>query len=201
VHAAPRTALTGPVRLAGPVALGAVRPSVGAARGRAERTSLVADLLVTIDDLAACIAAPDHPARVGGRVSFAAIADRAVVTEGDVRLYEPDPETGMKRTRYRLAFRGADGALYRLEATQLVRPGRATARERRTAYARLLREAGDACAAPAVVAAGVLVLRLRDLAALLWALRVDGASWGAGLGRLVRFVRHELATPVPALAT
>lgn len=209
-------------RMVGPMARGVDNPRVGAERGRAEGTWFAGDFAVTIDDLAACIDAPDHPARLGGRVSFGDLAHEAVVTEGSLHLYVEDRETGMKQLRYRLGFRGRDGAGYRLDATKFIRPGRATIREQVTAYARLFRTpdvspksqlVGAAGIAPGreeetaaasveqVVAAGVLVFRMRDLPAFLWSMRVMGDSRMAGLRLFLGFVRRELRTPVPVLAT
>jgi hypothetical protein len=175
---------------------GVDNPRVGAERGRGAGTHLVGNFVVTIDDLAACVAAPDHPARLSGSVSFADLAADAPVTAGALHLYVGDAETGMKQLRYRLTFPGRDGMVYRLEATKFIRPGRATVKEQVTAYARLF--AGDRSA---VVAAGILVFRLRDLPAFLWSMRAEGATRNVGVRRFLAFARRELSTPVPVLAT
>jgi len=189
-------------RMVGPMARGITSPRIGAERGRADGTRLGVDLVVTIDDLERCMAAPDHPARLDGTISFAELAARTPISGGTMQLYVPDSETGMKQIRYRLAFSGVDGATYRLEATKFIRPGRATVREQVTAYARLL--AADAVAdgeEPHVVAAGVLVFRIRDLPALLWSMRTEGVPRVAGLLRFLAFARRELVTRVPARAS
>jgi hypothetical protein len=183
-------------RMAGPMARGLDNPHVGAEHGRGAGTRLVADFVATIDDLAACITAPDHPARLTGSVSFADLAADAPVTEGTLNLYAADVETRTKQLRYRLTFPGLDGAVYRLEATKLIRPGHATIKEQTTAYARLF-----AVDRSAVVAAGILVFKLRDLPAFLWSMRVEGGTWTAGVRRFLAFARRELATPVPAQVT
>lgn len=185
-------------RMRGPMARGVVSPRVGAERGRVEGTQLVCDFVVTIDDLAACCAAPDHPARLGGTVSFEAVAMRAAISEGSLQLYVPDPETGFKQIRYRAAFQGRDGRPYRLEATKFIRPGRATVREQVTAYTRVLGAAEDG---EGVIAAGVLVFRLRDLLAFVGSMRADGLSRLAGIQRFLAFARRELATPVTVRPT
>lgn len=183
-------------RVRGPVARGVVSPRIGAERGRVEGTQLVCDFVVTIEDLAACFAAPDHPARLGGTVSFEPVAERAAISDGSLQLYVPDPETGMKHIRYRAAFQGRDGRSYRLEATKFIRPGRATVREQVTAYTRVLDTAEDA---GGVIAAGVLVFRLRDLLAFVVSMRVDGLSRLTGIQRFLAFARRELATPVTVM--
>lgn len=197
------------------MARGAANPRVGAERGRAEGTRLVGDFIVTIDDLAACIAAPDHPARLGGAVSFGGLGEDLPISEGRLELYAADPETGTKQMRYRVSFAGRDGARYRLEATKFIRPRRATVKEQVTAYARLyavsaagvagdsaaplpLAAAGEAPGGAQLIAAGVLVFRLRDLPAFLWSMRVEGGSRALGLRRFLAFSRRELFTPVAA---
>ncbi len=181
------------------MARGTENPLVGAERGRVEATHFVGDFVVTIDDLAACIATPDHPARLGGTVSFPGLADATPVSDGSLELYAADPETGTKQMRYRVGFTGSDGALYRLEAIKSIRPRRATIKEQVTAYSRLY--ACTAAGTPTVVAAGVIVFRLRDLPGFLWSMRVEGGSRALGLRRFLAFSRRELLTPVAARAT
>jgi hypothetical protein len=197
-------------RMVGPMARGLDNPRVGAERGRAENTWMTADLVATIDDLGACIAGPAHVAALGGRVAFEPVATDAEVQDGTLELYAADPETGMKQIRYRFAFAGSDGRRYRVEATKFIRPGRATIREQVTAYARLFAEppAGEGSAATpdsaqmrGVVAAGILVFRVRDLPSFLWSMRVEGAPRLTGLRHFLAFSRRELTTPVPALAS
>jgi len=178
------------------MARGVDNPRVGAEHGRAAGTRLVGDFVVTIDDLAACVAAPSHPARLTGSVSFADLAADTPVTEGVLHLYVADVESGTKQIRYSLIFPGLDGGVYRLEATKFIRPGRATIKEQATAYARLF-----AVDRNAVVAAGILAFRLWDLPAFLWSMRVEGGTRRAGVRRFLAFVRRELSTPVPALVT
>lgn len=182
-------------RMSGPFALGLDNPKIGAERGRAAGTVFVGDFTVTIDDLAACVAAPNHPARLGGTVSFDDLASAAPITDGSLQLYAAERETGMKRMEYRAEFRGRDGAVYRLVAKKFIRPGRATIREQVTAYGRLTKLAEDGH--ETVVAAGVLVFRLRDLPAFLWSMRAEGASRILGLRQFLGFARRELQTPVP----
>jgi hypothetical protein len=183
-------------RMSGPFALGLDNPTIGAERGRAAGTTFVGDFTVTIDDLAACVAAPNHPARLGGTVSFDDLASGAPITDGALHLYAADPETGMKRMDYRADFRGRDGAAYRLVARKFIRPGRATIREQVTAYGRITKLEPDG-QEPTVVAAGVLVFRVRDLPGFLWSMRAEGASRILGLRRFLGFARRELQTPVP----
>jgi len=178
------------------MARGVVSPRVGAERGTVERTWLAGKFAVVIDDLAACIAASDHPARLTGTVSFGPLTERATISDGSLHLYVPDSETGTKQIRYRATFPGGGGKRYRLEATKFIRPGRATVREQVTAYARILSADGTTAEEPTVVAAGVLVFRLRDLPAFLWSMRVAGASRLAGIRHFVTFARRELTTPI-----
>jgi hypothetical protein len=181
-------------RLVGPVALGADTPRLGAARGGAAilRAALELAIPASTDDV--------RTAGLAGTVSWGDVADHAPI-EGEVELFVPDPETGMKQIRYRAAFRARDGGRRRLEATTFVRPGRATWREQRRAYARVLAPAspdadGLAPGEPTVVvAAGILTLRLRDVPRLVW------SAYAGGGARVFRYLRRELATPVPMLAS
>jgi len=224
VHAGRTIAFSFRERMVGPMARGEDNPHLGAARGGAQGTQLVGNFVITIDDLAACIAAPDHPARLSGTVSFVDLADETPITVGAINLYAADRETGLKQMRYRLGFRGMDGADYLLAATKFIRPRRATVKEQVTAYARLF-VAGEQipeaplasparCTVPTgapigpedgeagrVVAAGILVFRLRDLPAFILSMRTEGASRAAGLLKFLAFSRRELTTPVPVLAT
>jgi hypothetical protein len=183
-------------RLTGPVGCGTASPHEGAVRGRGDGSRLVLDLVVTIDDLVACVTAPDRPVRVAGRARGAVVGAAAV--EGAVRLSVADPEVGMKRSEYRLELRAADGRAYVLEATRFVRPRRATWHALATVYARLT--AADEAPGRAL-AAGVLAARLWDVPALLWSVRVTGGSYVAGLTRLLASARRELRTPVAPQAT
>jgi hypothetical protein len=133
---------------------------------------------------------------VAGRASGAVVG--AATVEGTVRLSVADPEVGMKRSEYRLALRAADGRAYVLEATRFIRPRRATWHALATVYARV-----TAAEAPSgrVLAAGVLAVRLRDVPAMLWSLRVAGDSWVGGVTRLLASARRELWTPVAPQAT
>jgi hypothetical protein len=162
-------------------------------RARREGARAVLDLALAIDDLGACEAAPEHPARLSGTVSVDGLAVAAALVDGDARLYVADPEVGMKRIEYRGRFCGGDGTRYR----PFVRPRRAIVRSHRTGYARVCADDGSG----RVVAAGVVVRRPWSLAATLASLRVEGTSSWRGLRHVLAFVRRETRTSVPAVAT
>ena len=191
-------------RLAGPFAAGFDPPRLGAERGRIAGTRLVADLVVTIDDFAAFVRTPEHRARLGGTIAFLPLTAGAALTDATVELAVADSEVGMKRVCYDGRFRGDDGTPYRWSATKFIRPGRATLRERATAYARLttVPSTDDGAGAPAcVVASGVIVADLASMLASIASVRAAGLSWREAVSRLRAFWRDELSTPAPILAT
>lgn len=189
MHAAGIGELSFRERFAGPMALGAPTPRLGAVRGRRDGDRMLAVLDVCVDDVAHCVDAADHRVRVQGYVSVAGVARRAPAV-GDARLFVPDPEVGMKRHEYRLAFTDDRGRRVRLEATAFVRPGRSPRAEAGTLYVRVL--ADDAAAT--VLGAGV-VRRCgwgRD--------RLIAGGTRALRGAWRRFVRGQGRTAVPAPA-
>jgi len=179
-------------RMAGPLAAGTDDPVLGAARGRAARTQFVADLRVTIDDLAACIRDPQHPTRLQGTATFPGLASARPLHDGQLLLYVADPVNGTKLMRYRFGFRGDDGAEYFLDGSKVLHTPAAPTREQTTLYARV--HAGDQHGP--VWGSGVLVFRLRDVPAFVWSMRAVGVSRFEGLRRFLGFARRELAQPV-----
>lgn len=181
-------------RMAGPFAPACADPAPGAERGRAAGTQFVAELRVCIDDLAACIRDPQHPARLEGTASFPGLARAQPLQRGALLLYVPDPASGAKLMRYRFAFRADDGAEYYFDGTKILHTPGASRREQSTLYSRVHAGGLDG----PVWGAGVLVFRLRDLPAFLLSMRAVGASRLAGLRTFLGFARRELATPVAA---
>src|SRR5712692_9585997 len=92
-------------RMSGPLAAGTDDPRTGGERGRTARTIFVADLTVSIDDLAACVRDPQHAARLQGTATFPGLATAQPLHDGQLLLYVPDPSSGAKLMRYRFGFR------------------------------------------------------------------------------------------------
>lgn len=178
--------------MSGPVAAGTDDPAAGAARGRTGHTGFVADLQVSIDDLAACIRDPQHTARLDGAVTFPGLATTQPIRDGQLLLYVPEPASRAKLMHYRFGFRGDAGGEYFLDGTKVLHTPGASVREQVTLYARIHAGGPDG----PVWGAGVLVFHLRDLPAFLLSMRAVGASRLHGLRTFLGFARRELATPV-----
>jgi hypothetical protein len=179
-------------RMAGPLAAGTDDPASGAQRGRSARTLFVADLHVSISDLAACVRDPQHAARLDGTATFPGLATAQPLHDGQLLLYVSDPGTRSKLMRYRFSFRSDAGAPYFLDGTKILHTPGASPREQVTLYTRVHAGGSDG----PVWGAGVLVFRLRDLPAFLFSMRASGASRLRGLRAFLGFAWHELATPV-----
>jgi hypothetical protein len=179
--------------MSGPVAAGTDDPAAGAARGRAEHTTFVADLAVSIDDLAACIHDPQHTAHLDGTATFPGVATAQPIRDGQLLLYLPDPASRAKLMRYRFTFRGDAGGEYFLDGDKVLHTPGASVREQVTLYTRIHAGGPDG----SVWGAGILVFRLRDLPVFLLSMRAVGASRLHGLRTFIGFARHELATPTP----
>jgi hypothetical protein len=181
-------------RMSGPLAAGIDDPTAGAARGRAAGARFVADLRVSIDDLAACIRDPQHVARLDGTATFPELATAQTIHDGRLYLYVPDTAGRTKLMRYQFGFQSDAGAEYFLDGTKVLHTPGASAREQVTLYTRVHTGGPDG----PVWGAGVLVFRLRDLPAFLFSMRAVGASRFQGLRTFLGFARRELATPVVA---
>ena len=179
-------------RMSGPLAAGIDEPLTGAVRGRANQTVFVADLRVSIADLAACIRDPEHAARLDGTATFPGLATAQPIRDGRLLLYVPDPASGAKLMRYRFGFRSDAGADYFLDGAKVLHTPGASTREQVTLYTRIHAGGPDG----PLWGAGILVFRLRDLPAFLFSMRAVGASRLHGLRAFLGFARHELATPV-----
>jgi len=181
-------------RMAGPLSGGVDDPRGGAQRGRAAGTTFVADLHVSIADLAACMRDPQHAARLTGTATFPGLATAQPLHDGQLLLYVPDPASGAKLMRYRFGFRSDAGAEYFLDGRKVLHTPGASPREQVTLYTQVREGGPDG----PVWGAGVLVFRLRDLPPFLLSMRAIGASRLHGLRTFLGFARRELATPVVA---
>ncbi len=181
-------------RMAGPLGAGSDDPLLGARRGRQTGALAVADLRVSIADLAGCVRDPQHRARLEGTFTCPGLATAQPLRDGELLLYVADGGDGCKRMHYRFGFRGDDGREYFLAGTKVLHTPGASVREQSTLYTRIHTGGADG----PVWGAGVLVFRLRDLPAFLWSMRAVGASRLRGLRLFLGFARRERATPVPA---
>jgi cholesterol oxidase len=85
--------------------------------GRAEGSTLEAELTITVDDLEKLLNDPAIPSDLQGSVLAPTLSPHALtVTEGEFRLFEPDPEwVETWKMRYRMQLIAKDGNRYRLE--------------------------------------------------------------------------------------
>ena len=181
-------------RMIGPLSADTDDPRTGAERGRAAGTIFVADLRVSIDDLAACVRDPQHRAHLGGTATFPGLATAQPLLDGQLMMYVPEPTSGAKLMRYLFSFHSDDGRAYFLDGTKVIHTPGAPAREQVTLYTRVHSGGPDG----PVWGAGVLVFRVRDLPAFLLSMRADGASRLQGLWAFLGFARQELTTPAVA---
>ena len=179
-------------RMAGPLSAGVDDPRQGAQRGRSAGTAFIADLHVSIADLAACVRDPQHAARLTGTATFPGLATAQPLHDGQLLLYVPDAAGRAKLMRYRFGFRSDAGAEYFLDGTKVLHTPGASPREQVTLYTQIHAGTPDG----PVWGAGVLVFRLRDLGPFLLSMRATGASRLHGLRTFLGFAWHELATPV-----
>jgi hypothetical protein len=179
-------------RMAGPLSAGVDDPRVGARCGRSAGTTFIADLRVSIPDLAACVRDPQHASLLTGTATFPGLATAQPLHNGRLLLYVPDPAGGAKLMRYRFGFHSDAGAEYFLDGSKILHTPGASPREQVTLYTRVHEGGPDG----PVWGAGVLVFRLRDLGPFLLSMRASGASRLHGLRTFLGFAWHELATPV-----
>ena len=179
-------------RMAGPLSGGVEDPQLGAQRGRGAGTTFVADLRVSIPDLAACVRDPQHMARLTGTATFPGLATAQPLHDGQLRLYVADPSGRAKLMHYRFGFRSDAGAEYVLDGSKVLHTPRASVREQITLYSQVHEGHADG----PVWGAGVLVFRLRDLGPFLLSMRATGASRLHGLRTFLGFAWRDLATPV-----
>jgi hypothetical protein len=183
-------------RLSGPMAAGTDDPMVGAARGQAGGTVFVADLRVSIEDLAGCVRDPQHAAQLGGTATFPGLAT-AQPLGGQLLLYVPDPGNSAKLMRYRFRFRSDTGADCFFDGTKVLHTPRASTREQVTLYSRVYTGTGSAERSHGSPwGAGILVFRLRDVPTFLLSMRATGTSRLHGLRTFLGFARRELTTAV-----
>ena len=181
-------------RMAGPLSAGVEDARTGAQRGRSAGTRFVADLCVSIADLAACVRDPQHAARLTGKASFPGLATAQPIHDGQLLLYVPDQAGKAKLMRYRFGFRSDAGAEYFLDGSKILHTPGASPREQVTLYTQIHAGGPDG----PVWGAGVLVFRFRDLGPFLLSMRAIGASRLQGLRTFLGFAWHELGTPVTA---
>ena len=139
-------------RMAGPLSAGVDDPRQGAQRGRSAGTAFIADLHVSIADLAACVRDPQHAARLTGTATFPGLATAQPLHDGQLLLYVPDAAGRAKLMRYRFGFRSDAGAEYFLDGTKVLHTPGASPREQVTLYTQIGSDGANGASVAAFVA-------------------------------------------------
>jgi cholesterol oxidase len=180
------------------IALDVADPAIGVAEGRQLRQQLRFRLTITIDDMAAFTADPQHEARAEGHVECDVLGGRLPVMAGWFNLFSPDTDPKRRWMRYRLHLCDPGGNQLTLVGVKDIHHDRGFDlwRDTSTLYTRILTghttPAGEDTGQP--IAAGVLVIRPSALVKQLTTFRVaapPGASRARALtafGRL--FLRN-----------
>ena len=160
--------------MSGGFALGESDPQSGKDRGQLDGSELAMHATVSIENLDAFIADPNHLGGLTGRVDFTPFGSGIPAPSGVFNLFSPTSDPGLKLMVYELAFEHA-GKGYYLAGHKEVRDAAPTElwRATTTLYTRL--HEGPDKEAP-VVAAGVLSLGVKQLMALVSTMRVTNAK-------------------------
>lgn len=194
--AASTSSLSFDEEMAGSVVLGATDPRTTEPTNEAERLSF--RLTISVDDVAAFLARPDHLARADGWVEADCLGGRLPVERGWFNLFEPGDTERSRVMRYHLWFTDGDGEARTLCGWKDVHDGPATQvwHDTTTLYTRLLRghvpPDADLDGDGEVDAAGTLHIGPTDLAAMLSSVRAEGPEPVAALAGFGKFFMGEL---------
>ena len=160
--------------MAGPFALDEQDPERGRATGARRGTRLTMNARVSIADLDAFVADPDHAGELAGSVDFAPLGVALTAHDGVFNLFSPSGQPELKLMVYELAISAA-GKPYYVAGRKEVRDDRGFDlwSDTTTLYTTLHQGAGKD---GPVVGAGILGLGVRDLGDLLATVRVTGAG-------------------------
>lgn len=167
-------------------------PREGARRGRDTRLSMHAT--VTVPDLDAFLADPDHAGGLTGTIDYAGFGGPVTARSGVFRLFSPTSTPGLKHMVYELGFEHGGRPRY-LAGRKLVHddPGFDLWSDTTTLYT-TLHEGKDGDAA--VIGAGTLRLDMGDFLRLMSTIRVTGTTSAArqaeAVARFGRFFMGEL---------
>jgi hypothetical protein len=166
----------------------------GERRGRMRGEMLAMHATVTIKDMQAFLADPDHEGELHGTIDYAPFASAIPCHSGRFNLFTPSDDARMKLMIYELAF-SHGGEDYYLAGRKEVRddPGFDLWSDTTTLFTRM--HAGSDRSGE-VVAAGVLTLGVSDLMRLVASMEVLGGDGvidkAETLGRFGRFFMGEL---------
>jgi predicted acylesterase/phospholipase RssA len=166
-------------KMAGPFSLGETDPARGADKGKA--TPLALHATVTIDDMQAFRADPEHRGSLAGHVEFAPFGPPIPASRGVFQLFAPSAEDPrMKKMVYEVAFRH-DGREYYLAGHKQVKDGPGFDLWKDTTTLLTTLHEGPDAGGP-VVGAGILRLGMGDLFKLASTVSPQGAR---GIGQRV----------------
>ncbi|MDE0034800.1 MAG: hypothetical protein OXU75_16975 [Deltaproteobacteria bacterium] len=174
--------------MAGPFALGEREPSAGARKGETEGTRLEMHARVTIADLDAFVADPDHSGQLAGVIDFNPLGQNLRADTGVFNLFSPAETPDARRMVYELAFHHHGRPFY-LAGHKIVFHDRPF--DLWTDVTTLFTTLHAGCnASGAIIGSGVLTLAMVELVKLMSTMRVVGADDTTGKAQaLVRFGR------------
>ncbi|MFC5995710.1 hypothetical protein ACFQE5_15975 [Pseudonocardia hispaniensis] len=173
-------------QMTGPFAMGVTDPHEGARIGRRTGWRLTLHATVTIGDMAAFVAAPQHPGTLAGEIEFPGIVERLPFRDGVFQLFAPSKDPDLTLFRYEAPVVLNERPHY-LAGRKNVRddPGFDLWPDTTTLDVRL-HDGPDA--GGEVVGAGILRLGVTDLVRLLLSMRVlHPASPAQAAGALAAF--------------
>lgn len=160
--------------MSGGFAMGEADPQTGKDRGQLDGSELAMHAKVSIEDLDAFIADPDHLGGLAGSVDFTPFGVGIAAPGGVFNLFSPTADPTLKLMVYELAFEH-EGKSYYLAGQKKVRDAAPLELWKATTTLYTQLHEGADKQAP-VVGAGVLSLGVKQLMALVSTMRVTNAE-------------------------
>lgn len=160
--------------MSGGLALGETDPEAGSSRGQLDGSELAMHATVTIEDLDAFIADPNHLGSLAGSVDFTPFGTGIPAASGVFNLFSPTTDPSLKLMVYELAFEH-EGRGYYMAGRKEVRDAAPTAMWKATTTLYTHLHEGADKQGP-VVGAGVISLGIKELMALVSTMRVINAE-------------------------
>lgn len=191
---ADRTSLSFTEEMKGFFAEGKHTPGAGELAGKKDGWSFAFHLTITVDDVDAFLAEPDHTARATGWVDAAEYGGRCQVERGWFNLFSPGDSPDRKLMRYRLHFTDAMNRPRTLSGWKDIRhrPASRIWRDTTTLYFRIFEGHVSDDEEAAIAGAGILRLGLEDFGRQLSTFRTGGPHGLAALERFGGFFLGEL---------
>lgn len=160
--------------MAGGFALGETDPQSGKAKGDSDGTKLTMNAEVTISDLDAFIADPDHLGNIAGSIDFTPLGTGIPSRTGVFNLFSPSGQADLKLMVYEMGIE-VEGKAYYVAGHKEVKDDNGFDLWSDTTTLLTTLHQGEGKDGP-VAGAGVLTLGVKDLAELLSTVRVTGTA-------------------------